>query len=51
MRRGLSSAVAPRVAPRGLRIDDQPQRYSLGRWPTYLLDMLTETPVLADLAI
>ena len=29
---------------------DQPQLHGLGRWPTYMLDMLTETPVLADRA-
>ena len=45
-----SSAWETGAAAVALRIDDRPQLYGLGRWPTYTLDMLTETPVPADLA-
>lgn len=42
----VSSALGP-----GRPSDDYPQLHRLGRWPTNMLDMLTETPVLADLAM
>ena len=51
MLRAASFSVESRRAAAGLRLDDQRLLHGLGRWPTYMLSMLTETPVLGDLAM